>query len=225
MSEVYTGTSTDARIVAYLNVDDEKLTPYLPTSGDWKIRRTVGGGNLLLCCADQISLYGKEGERRVPIQYAILEIPLKNETTGDERLLIIGGMSTGGAGPYKTNLKASARIDRGVSYVDGGGQYSEAWTFNSEGGDTLSFRLKAANLSSLARVQGVSTVTSSADPKISRNYHYDKVCEMVELNGAGSEKVSQCEFSVEGSGLPDLGSSAKIVAVEMIPWYTRRIFQ
>lgn len=228
-AETLDSTTADTRTFVAFKVKDEAAAAWLP---EGYVLGSVPRGpfksaNFMLMFIDRLIHLSPEGEPNAGGAYrmAAIVVPGKHVESGRPVQFIarIYGPHDG-SGPYANSVKASVRRElerNGADLGPLGG--SDAWEISYDGGRlSVAFTFRPA-LPSL--VEAEAHPTSAADPSIRRIYRYRQLVDVVRSAPAGIDRLENLRIEVSIPELVDaFDGTEELVAVGVIPWYTRETF-
>jgi hypothetical protein len=224
-SETYSGSNVDARTILYFKVSPTALSKFLPEG--WELSPvTTGpaaGANLEVELVDQLWAVGADGVVDSPYRYVLFGMPVRKKGSDSTNLMLIDGLSPGGAGPYGIAEKAADNVQRTVRYGSGGASAEQSWEFKG-GGEAVSLKAQFDE-GQLAREKSESHVYSQVKPQFSRIYRYDERMEVVRGAGVAAGRLKSFTFKAEGGKLAGIfDGSEQLIAFISVPSYSRDIY-
>lgn len=228
-AETLDSTTADTRTFVAFKVKEEAAAVWLPEGYALGAvpRGPFKSANFMLMFIDRLIHLSPEGEPKAGGAYrmAAIVIPGKHAESGQPVQFIARVYGPhDGSGPYANSVKASVRRELARSGADIGPlSGSDAWEVDHDGGRlsvAFAFRPAVPRL-----VESEAHPTSAADPSIRRIYRYRQLVDVVRSAPAGIDRLENLRMEVS---IPELvgafDGSEELVAVGVIPWYTRETF-
>ncbi|PBC01346.1 hypothetical protein [Mesorhizobium sp. WSM3860] len=224
-AENFSGSNTDVRTVLAYKASTAALEKFLP--GGWELspikEGPSAGANLQVEFVDQLFAVGTDGKVGAPYRYVLFGIPVHKKGGSEDVLMLFDGLSRGGAGPYELAEKATDDVTRSVKYSSNPSMVTESWTFEG-GGEKVSLRAEFER-GPLKAEKAESHVYSQLKPSFSRLYRYNEASDVVQAQGAKSERLRSLSLKAEGGKLAAVfDGSQSLVSVVSLPVYSRDIF-
>ena len=223
--ETFVGRGTETRTFVYFKVSTAALGKFVPEG--WQIcplaSGPAAGANLLAIFVDQATSLDAIDKPVDLMRYVLFEIPVSSAATGSSALILFTGLSTGGAGVYDTNLKASALVERRVRHESSGSAVEESWAFDADGGERVSLRLRfRRGPVSLQQVE--SRVHSQVRTGFWRIYRVEQAVDVVHPAGEPG-RLTEFSFKAQTTKLAALfDGTEQMAAIVSVPVYARRIY-
>lgn len=230
-SEVLSEMNVEARTILAFSVDEDiiKQVQWLPQG--WNVAPPNAGpfkdANLLVIVSDRLLVQDKEGNplsSQETNQLAVIGILAQNAERNVQGVIIAFGLSAktdGAPGPYSVFKSAKTSFNKDISAKSGeNSQVSEAWSFNSEGGEKISVRLKYDRSTPARANDAVTRAHSLTNPDFYRIYHADHALDVLQ-----SSVISQKDYTITGLKLGKVfNGSEKLVHIISQPWAVRRVY-
>lgn len=224
-AERLVGTNTDVRTVLHFKLHDDAVQGMLPPG--WEVDSPssgyAAGANLRATFIDTVAAHDPSGSPRPGVCYMHIGILAKRQDFGRRGLMLFTGLSPSGAGPYRTNLAATAHVERKVLHQPNHSTTEESWRFD---GATASVSLRLAFArGGIAREEGSLNVYSRAVPEFFRIYRYTQCLDVIQGGAVDGQRLHQFEFKAAGQPFAHFfDGSEQLISVVSIPSYSRQVF-
>src|SRR5688572_1677332 len=138
------GRGTETRTFVYFKVSTRALQRFVPDG--WEINPVSSGpscsANLLAAFVDQTTALDAVDRPLDVLRNVLFEIPVRQIGAEARAMMLFTGLSSGGPGPYGTNLKATAQVERKVRHESSASLIDESWKLNAPGVARVSLELQ-----------------------------------------------------------------------------------
>lgn len=225
--ERFVGNSADIRTILNFEISPVAIEEILPPN--WiqnpETSGPAAGANLRVTFVIPLSGADAVGRPAPNIRYVIFSVPVKSAWSIDaNQLMLITGLTNGGAGPYDTNVNAKDTITHKTYYAGATMLVDESWNFIGDDGSAVSMELQYTR-GLVVPHTAESRVFSRANPSFSRMYKYQEGADVVQLGATQQERLRKFTFRAQGGKLSRLFDGAeKLISVIALPWYNREIY-
>lgn len=223
--EVFAGSSYDVRTLLYFRANVATVRELLPDGWqlDVPVSGHAAGANVRLTFVETVAAFDAAGAPTPAVCYMLAGIPATRLDGGEQALVLVTGLSPLGGGPYGTNMKATASVQRSVRHRSNLCSIEESWNVEAE---TASVRLRLAfDRGTLVQEQAELFVQSGKSSRGLRRYRYEQCIEVVHDPATGLKGLHEFELVVTGAVLESLFDGREsLVSVASVPSYARRIY-
>ena len=219
------GSSVDCRTILHFRIDAAAVAPLLPRG--WEVAPPDTGAaaeaTVRVTMIETIAAYDALGRARDAVTYMHVGIPARHRSAPSQGLMLITGLSPGGAGPYGTNLQAVASLERTMAKSNACTVCTEGWALCAPDVAGLSVKLSFRR-GHLEREKAEAFVYSSVKPPFHRVYVYDQVVDTV-CTPDDRSRLHTFELKATGSPFGQLfDGREQLLSVVSVPVYTREVF-
>jgi len=224
-AEKFVGRGTETRTFVYFKVSARALQAFVPD--EWEISPASSGrscdANLLVAFVDQATALDAAGKPLRPLRNVLFEIPVRKRGGEARAMMLFTGLSSGGPGPYSTNLLAAAHVERKVRHEPSGSFVEESWALNAPDAARVSLELQfVRGPTTIEEVE--SRVYSQVQPQFSRIYRVEQAADLV---WSTTETLRLRKFTFEAMSdklTPLFDGSEQLISIVSVPVYARRIY-
>jgi hypothetical protein len=219
------GSNVDCRTVLHFRIDMASVAPLLPRG--WEVAPpdtgAAAGATMRVTLIETIAAYDAHGRGREAVTYMHIGIPARHRSAPSQGLMLITGLSPGGAGPYGTNLQAVVSLERTLVKSTGCTVCAEGWALRAPDVAGLSVKLSFLR-GHLEREKAEAFVYSGVKPSFHRVYVYDQYADTVCTPGDRS-RLRTFELKATGRPFEQLfDGGEELLSVVSVPVYTREVF-